>query len=122
MELAKILITLSGSLLMVSFGINQMLHPEAWVNYIPEWFKKLSPQSPTGFMRTHALGNIAFGLLLLVGVLLFSGLIPIIAAWLALLWMLSIVPFAYARDWSIGVRDLSVTLALAALLALLYVK
>ncbi len=119
MELAKILISLGGGLLMVSFGINQLRKPQAWLDYVPQWFLKSSPFSPTNFMRLHALGNVAFGLFLFVGVIFFSGLISLVAAWVALLWMASIVPFAFQKDWSIGMRDLSITLALAALVALL---
>ena len=113
MQTAIWLIRLGAALNMVPFGIHQMVNPEVWEKYLPEAIKKMSPLSPSAQMRLHALGNIVFGLFLL------SGLYPLVAAWVALIWYLTILPFAFWKDWTVGVRDLGITLALVSLIFLL---
>ena len=102
------------SLTMLLFGVSQWRHPERWTEYIPEWVIPFSFfDDKKALMRFHALGNIVFG------AFLFSTLYPLAAAWIAFLWWISILPFAFRVDWTIGMRDLSVSISLAALIGLL---
>lgn len=97
---------LGVSLAMLAFGLNQFLSPKTWVKqYLPTWFQKLLLLPPITFMRLHALGNLALGSLFLLG--LFPGLIPLFV----LVWWLTILPFAFWHDWTIGLRDLAIILA-----------
>lgn len=107
------LIRIAAALTMLPFGINQILKPGGWVKYLPEPVKKMSPLAPEAQMRLHALGNIVFALFLV------SGLYPLLAAWVAFVWYLTIIPFAFMKDWTIGLRDTAVALALLALIFLL---
>jgi len=113
MNTAIWLIRLGAALNMVPFGIHQMANPQAWETYLPEAVKKMSPLSPGTQMRVHALGNIVFGLFLL------SGFHPLIGTWIAIIWYLTILPFAFWKDWTIGLRDSAITLALVGLVFLL---
>ena len=110
MQIAIWLLRLGPALIMVVFGINQMINPEPWFEYIPEFVKKMN--SPKFTMRSHSLGNIVFGLFLA------SGLHPLVGAWIAFLWFLSIVPFAFMDKWKTGMRDLTITISLLALIFL----
>jgi uncharacterized protein YjeT (DUF2065 family) len=107
------LIQLSVGAVMVLFGIDQFTKPGGWLAYMPEFVKRMSPMSPERQMRMHALANIILGLLLAIGVWDYW------IAWLCLLWFLSILPFAFRRDWRIGMRDLAITVSLVVLLLLL---
>jgi len=110
MDIAVWLLRISGGLTMVVFGINQIRKPEPWKEYFPKAFEKLLSFHPV--IKVHAVFNI------ILGVLLLSGWYPIIGSWLAFLWWLSIVPFAFQGSWKTGMRDLSITLAMAALAVL----
>ncbi|MDO8510003.1 MAG: hypothetical protein Q7S15_00020 [bacterium] len=102
------------SITMIAFGISQWRHPEKWLEYIPLWIMRYSfTGDKKMLMRFHSLGNIVFG------VFLFSTLYPLLGAWVAFLWWLSILPLAFRVDWTIGMRDLSITISLAALVGFL---
>lgn len=109
-----LLIRLGTALTMVVFGIDQFARPANWTHYIPDSLAKMSPMSKDMQMRLHAAGNVIFGLWLALG------LFPILGAWVALIWWLSILPFSF-RKWDIGLRDLSIIASLAALIILLHV-
>jgi len=113
MEYALWAIRIGAASTMLAFGVHQMRKPQDWFGYMPESLKKLSFIKPEAEMRIHALVNIAFGLFLL------SSLFPLIAAWVAFIWWLSIVPLAFKVRWQIGMRDLSVTFSILALIFLL---
>ena len=94
----SLILRLAPAAVMIIFGIAQLIQPEAWLQYIPDWL----PFNHMLIMRGHAIFNI------ILGVLLASGwqakyVVPVVIAW----W-LSIVPFAFAQDWTIGVRDLAI--------------
>jgi hypothetical protein len=110
METAILIIRLSVAMTMVLFGINQFLKPGDWTDYIPKWIRNIDPLSPVNTMRLHSLGNIIFGLWLAMGI--FPGL----SVWVNIFWWISILPFAFLKDWRIGLRDLSITASLIALL------
>lgn len=110
------LIRIGVALTMMIFGLNQMVKPEVWFHYVPEFMKKTSPISPALQMRVHALGNIVFGLFLIAG-----SFHPLIAAWVALVWWITILPFTFKVKWDIGMRDLSIIFSLVSLIALLHI-
>ncbi|HZS42978.1 MAG TPA: hypothetical protein VFA52_02040 [Candidatus Paceibacterota bacterium] len=100
---------------MLVFGIHQMSKPAEWFKFLPAWVSKISPiKNPATEMRIHSLGNIIFGLFLM-----FPFGAMLVAAWIAFIWWLTIVPFAWRVDWALGMRDLCITLALGALIFLL---
>jgi uncharacterized protein YjeT (DUF2065 family) len=113
MDTAELILRLAPALTMVVFGLHQMLRPQEWLHYIPEWASRMSPMKPQTSMRLHALGNVAFGLFLA------SGWHPVLGAWIAVLWWLTILPFAFRVSWAIGLRDLTITLGLVALILLI---
>jgi len=113
-QTAIMLIQWPIAITMIVFGIHQMSKPAMWLKYIPAWILKMTPVKPETEMRLHALGNLVFGLFLGFG---FG--FPLVAAWIAFIWWLSIIPFAWRVDWTIGMRDLCITLALAALIFLI---
>jgi hypothetical protein len=113
METAIYLIRYGVALTMLAYGIHQFINPGQWLHYIPEWLKKILFISPETFMRSHALGNF------LIGIWLVSGLWELTGAIVALVWWISVLPFAFRVQWDIGMRDLSIIAALSALIALL---
>jgi hypothetical protein len=113
MHNAILLLRLAPALTMVIFGLHQWVKPGDWLHYIPAWATKSSPMKPESSMRLHSLGNLAFGLFLA------SGWHPVLAVWVALVWWVSILPFAFRASWAICLRDLTITLGLVALLLLI---
>lgn len=112
-DAAILILEVGSAITMVSFGIHQLINPKEWLKFMPPWMIKYSPLKPETEMRIHALGNILFGLFLVLN----FGL-ALCAAWIAFVWWLSIVPFAWRVDWALGLRDLNISLALAALIFL----
>lgn len=113
-QAAIMLIEWPVGITMLIFGIHEMAKPAEWLKFLPGWMIRTSPMKAETQMRMHALGNIIFGLFLI-----FNFGFPLVAAWIAFVWWLSIVPFAWRVDWTIGLRDLSIALSLAALIFLL---
>jgi len=114
MEFAQFFIRVGVSMTMVVFGAHQMLRPGLWLDYIPRWLEKILPTGPKTFMRVHGLGNI------LLGFFLHLNLFPKAAAWLVFFWWLVIIPFAFRKNWTIGLRDLTILFAIIAYLILIY--
>jgi hypothetical protein len=113
MPVAIFLLRAAAALVMLTFGWNQYRHPEAWLHTVPEWMLKLTKYSPRKIVITQAIGN------LILGAFLVTGLLPILGAWLAFLWWLSILPFSFMqKKWKTATRDLSITLAILALIFL----
>ncbi len=111
-DTASLLIRLGIGSVMVLFGISQQKSPQNWLGYIPGLVRFILPIKPEQFMRIHSLGNIALGSLLI------SGAWPTVSVCLALGWWLWVLPFAFYKDFTIGMRDLAIVMSLAALLAL----
>ena len=109
----RFLLRLGPSIVMITFGINQFYQPQNWLQYVPSWAPQVLRMAPETIMRIHSVVNVLLGLWLL------SGVQPNIAAWLSLLWFLSILPFAFMSDWTIGVRDTALTIGIFALITLL---
>src|SRR6185369_11440307 len=113
MSLPILTIRLAVSLVMISFGISQVLNPSPWIEeYMPEFLKKIPNISPTLIMRMHSLGNIALGIMFLLGLFTRTGSI------ITLIWWLSILPFAFYGSWKTGVRDLAIIASILAVLLL----
>lgn len=112
-ELAQLLIRVGTGITMLSFGLHQLFQPKEWTDYIPEWLSKLIPLSKETDIRIHSLGNIGLGILLIIGFYLKTVTI------VNIIWWLSIVPFAFMKEWRIGLRDLSIVFGLVALFFLL---
>ncbi len=102
-------IIISISALMITFGVDQLIRPEKWINYLPG-FVHMMPFSDEAVMQAHAAGNV------LVGMLLLAPILPILSVIVALIWWLSILPAAYKENWRIGARDTAITIALLSLL------
>jgi hypothetical protein len=113
-QIARLLIHLSIGFVMVCFGISQFIKPKIWLGYIPKWLAFVMPIKSTTFMREHALGNFFIGLLFMIGVW------PMVMAWIAGIWWLSILPFALLYDKYIGLRDLAIIMAIVADIVLLH--
>lgn len=113
MDTAQLLLRLGPAITMVAFGISQYFKPAGWLDFIPPWFSRMSPMKPETTMRLHAVANIV------LGVWLASGWLPYASAWVALLWWISILPFAFRVSWTVGLRDLAITVGLIALIILL---
>ncbi len=113
MNTAELILRLAPAFTMLVFGLHQFAKPDGWLVYIPDWASRMSPMKPQTSMKLHALGNLAFGLLLA------SGWHPLLGAWVALIWWVTILPFAFRYSWGIGLRDLTITLGLLALIFLI---
>ncbi|HSH18203.1 MAG TPA: hypothetical protein VK978_02370 [Candidatus Saccharimonadales bacterium] len=109
-ETASLLIRLSIGIVMVLFGISQIKAPQQWLDYIPGFIRFLMPVKPASFMRLHGLGNLSLGLLLM------SGWLQPLSLWLALAWWAWVLPFAFFYNWTVGLRDFAIIMALATLL------
>ncbi len=123
MNVAIILLKAGSAIMMLVLGIHQFVRPADWFGYIPEPIKKAGSPGPVSgedralscetIVRTHAAGNLFFGLFLV------SGFIPLIAAWAAFVWWSSVLPLAFMHKWTEGMRDLSIVISLLALIFLL---
>jgi hypothetical protein len=115
MSIAILFLKFGIGMSMIFFGINQIKRPAQWLHYIPDFAHNLfhSQQKEETIMRVHGTGNIMFGAFLL------SGILPLIAAWIALLWWILVAPFGFMKKTDIGIRDTSIISAIAALIALL---
>lgn len=113
-QTASLLIRLGVGVVMVLFGLSQLRSPELWLTYIPRIIRFFMPMEPKIFMRIHSLGNLGLGLLLCLGIWF-----PVIL-WITIFWWISILPFAFYYEYTVGLRDVSIILALIALLMLHY--
>ncbi|MBX4211105.1 DoxX family membrane protein [Candidatus Parcubacteria bacterium] len=113
MQAAILFLKLGIGGIMVVFGIHKWYNPRHWFGCIPDWFEAISPLGNAALMRTYGVGDLVFGIFLL------SGLYPVAATWIALIWWTVGVPFSFYCKWDVGVRDTVITLAAAALLILI---
>lgn len=111
-KIAELLIRFGVGIVMVVFGLHQIKSPASWQHYIPGLVRFMMPISSSTFMRLHGSGNVSLGLLLM------SGLIQPVSACLALAWWLWVLPFAAYYDWTVGLRDFAIAMALLALVYL----
>ncbi len=111
-QIAEFLIRVSVGLTMFIFGAHQIVSPQRWLHYIPGPLKFIMPIQPTTFLRIHGSGNI------LLGVLLITDPFPPVSICLALTWWLWVMPFAFYYDWTVGLRDFAIAMALLAVVYL----
>jgi uncharacterized membrane protein YphA (DoxX/SURF4 family) len=112
LEWASLLIRLSVGATMISFGINQIIKPNIWQEYIPKWLEKLDPLPTSLTLQLHGVANLALGFLFVIGFL------PEFFDWVVLAWWLSILPFAFYARWTLGARDVITIVALIVLILL----
>jgi hypothetical protein len=111
-DAADLAIRIPVAVVMISFGIHQMVRPDKWQQYIPDRLRKLQPIPENISMMLHGLANIVLGIF-------FAGSIwGSLSTWMVLLWWLSILPFAFYAKWDIGMRDFAIICAVVALLVL----
>lgn len=107
LNIAKSFLQLAPASVMMLFGVDQLMNPDAWVKFVPSWI----PIDHITFMRLHAVCNICLGILLALGWQLQWVL------WAVVIWWASIIPFAFLQDWTIAVRDSAL---LCCIIALIY--
>ncbi|MAF36093.1 hypothetical protein CL622_03170 [archaeon] len=101
-EAAPTLIRISMSLVILWFGINQLLFPQTWLGFLPQWISIL-PIEPTTIIITNAISEIVLGLLLLLGFL---------TRFVALILSIHILGIAISVGYNdIGIRDAGLALA-----------
>lgn len=113
MTTALFLIKLAAALIMIIFGIDQIVNPKNWIHYLPTWFGERYPIKRENVMRIQGIGN------LVLAVFLVSGIFPFVAAWLVFAWWIATLPFAFMHDWRLGMRDLVVTICILAMIYLI---
>jgi uncharacterized membrane protein YphA (DoxX/SURF4 family) len=93
------------------FGVSQLLNPNDWLAWLPQWTSTVAPfntLSPLDIVRLNGGFEVVFGLLLLLGLW---------TRWVALILSLHLFFIAYEVGYNdIGVRDFALgvcTLALA---------
>jgi hypothetical protein len=116
LDTAELVIRLGIGLNMVAFGVHQIVKPSEWLEYVPRFLRWMLPIKPESFLRSHGILNYALGLWLMIG------WAPIIATSAAIIWWVSILPFAFMVKWSIALRDVSIICALVGLLLLCIAK
>jgi hypothetical protein len=112
-DTAALLIRLGVGICMILFGISQVKSPRNWFVYLPGPVRFILPTKPETFMRIHAIGN------LVLGIILAANLWMPVTVWLNIFWWASILPFAFYKEMSTGLRDAAIIVSLIALLVLI---
>ncbi len=97
-------------LIMVGFGINQLIHSKKWTGYIPKPLTVVSPVEPEVIIKAHGSGNFLLGL----AYILFNGNKAV--QWIVSGWWLNVMILCGLHSWKEGARDMPIfltTLALA---------
>ncbi|MDN5275421.1 MAG: hypothetical protein JWN33_70 [Candidatus Saccharibacteria bacterium] len=106
-DIAVIIIHAAVGLTMVLFGVNQLIWPQHWFSYVPQFVTKRLPGIVEAWgMRFHGLINITLGALFAL-----SLLTPALT-WVTFAWWISVVPFAFLHDWRDGLRDICIVTGL----------
>jgi len=105
---STVIIRISLALVLLWFGIDEIINPENWFGYIPSWVSDNLPFSLDFLISLNGIFEIFIGLLLLIG--LYTRIIAFIAA----LHLLSItIAIGYNE---IGIRDFGLTLMAVSLI------
>lgn len=115
-ELAEILIRLSTASTMILYGITQIVRPQQWFDYLPKFTQKILGSHSVQFMKSHGWGNLSLGLLFALNIQ------PQLVYWLVLIWWISILPFAFYKDWQDGMRDVVIIAGIIALISITIAK
>ena len=105
---ATVIIRISLALVLLWFGIDEIINPENWFGYIPSWISNNLPFSLDFFISLNGIFEIMIGGLLLIG--LHTRIIAFIAA----LHLLSIT-IAVGYN-GIGIRDFGLTMMAVSLI------
>ena len=103
---AEFVLRVGMALVMLWFGFQQLLHPGAWVGFLPHWIGLISPNL-NNFVYINGMFEIVLGAFLMLGFWT-----PYIAALLSLHLLGITISVGYGPT---GVRDFGLTVALAAL-------
>jgi len=99
---ATVIIRISLALVLLWFGIDEIVNPENWFGYVPTGLSPILPFSLNTFITLNGIFEIIIGLLLLIG--LYTRIIAFIAA-----LNLSFITIAVGYN-EIGVRDFGLTM------------
>ena len=105
---ATVVIRISLALVLLWFGIDEIINPENWFGYVPSWISNNLPFSLDFFISLNGIIEIMMGGLLLIG--LYTRTVAFIAA----LHLLSITIAVGYNE--IGVRDFGLTLMAVSLI------
>jgi len=103
-----VIIRISLALVLLWFGIDQIINPENWFGYIPSWLNSIIPFSLETFILLNGIIEIIIGVFLLIG--LYTRIIAFIAA----LHLLSITIAVGYNE--IGIRDFGLTMMAVSLI------
>lgn len=65
-----LLVRIGIALVLFWFGINQILNPQDWVYYLPEWLVAISPIAPAYIVLINGGVEVVFGFFILFGMFL----------------------------------------------------
>lgn len=108
-KFAPVFVRIAISLVVLWFGINQLLNPEQWISQLPEW-TTLLPVSQVGLIYFNGWFELVFGSALLVG---FYTRLSAFLITLHLLDITLIVGYSAigVRDFGLSISALSVFLS-----------
>ena len=115
------IVRIAVSMVFLWFGISQLLDPESFLGYIPQWLYQQQPQMMMhGFMQLIAVPNFVYALIMLNGIfetifgaLLLAGFYTRLSAFLLALHLFGI---AFSLGYNdIAIRDFGLALATASL-------
>lgn len=102
--LGRAILRIGMALVFLWFGIDQIIEPNAWIGFIPEWVLGMVPLSATVFIYLNAAFEIVFGAALLFG---------LFTRFVAFLLFLHIADITLTVGFSaIGVRDFGLSVAM----------
>lgn len=116
------IVRIAVSMVFLWFGINQIVDPESFLGYIPQWLYSQEPQMMHGFMQfMQAVPNFVYAIILLngifetiFGILLLIGFFTRIAA---LFLALHLFGIAFSLGYNdIAIRDFGLALATVSLI------
>ena len=96
------IIRIGLALVLLWFGIDEIINPQNWFGYIPPWIASIMPLNLETFILLNGIFEIIIGILLLIG--LYTRIIAFIAA----LHLLTITVAVGYNE--IGVRDFGLTM------------
>ncbi len=106
-NLSILVLRVGIALVYLWFGVQQLLNPQTWVYYIPEWATNLTGLSASQLVFTNAIAELVLGGFLLLGI--FTRLCALILA-------IHLAIITYEVGWNeTGVRDFGLTLATLAI-------
>ncbi len=99
-------------LVLAVFGCHQFIFRQNWRKLIP---------TDLAFLHGREAMTVLFvsGINISIGLFLISGYFLLAAAWLAFMWQVCTLPFAFNRNWQVGVNDLGLSFCLFALILLI---